>query len=232
MRYQIKSKDDHPKERETLICIQMRKISDLRGSKSNLSRRALWSGPSMTDTFLFAKYDITRADAVFERCVCVCVCEKGRVERERERVFSQLSAAEAWRGEIKQSWRGNHSAPNQIYLRVPLRRIDVLSVAEDFHPLHRDTETINTKVSGAFLIVPPCVSVWPCEKTSVRAASVPTSHAPVRDSRGLVSAQQIFYYFMIAKCQTSASVSRDEVDGNCFNAVPLGHFCPANNQFP
>lgn len=170
MRYQIKSKDDHPKERERSSVFKRRRFR-ICGRANQISLVELSRGArSMIDTFLFAKYDITRAGAVSGVCV-ECVCE-------RECVFSQLSAAEAWRGEIKQSWRGNHSAPNQIYLRVPLRRIDVLSLAEDFHPLCHDTETINTKVSGVFLIAPPCVSVSVCAETSVRAASVSTSHAP------------------------------------------------------
>lgn len=51
----------------------------------------------------------------------------------------QLSGAKGCDEQIKQFWRGNCSAPNQIYLRSPLRRTDVLS-AKDFNSLHWDAD--------------------------------------------------------------------------------------------
>lgn len=51
----------------------------------------------------------------------------------------QLSGAKGCDEQIKQFWRGNCSAPNQIYLRSPLRRTDVLS-AKDFNSLQWDAD--------------------------------------------------------------------------------------------
>ncbi|GAA6101982.1 uncharacterized [Tachysurus ichikawai] len=39
-----------------------------------------------------------------------------------------------------------------------------VAASQAFHPLCHDTETINTKVSGAVLIASPCVSVSVCKK--------------------------------------------------------------------
>lgn len=73
------------------------------------------------------------------------------------RVPSELSAAEAWNGQIKQSWRGNDSAPNQIYVRSPQREIDVLSDAEDFNSL-----CYNTDKQSAFCLEIISLIVWLC----------------------------------------------------------------------
>lgn len=72
-------------------------------------------------------------------------------------VPSELSAAEAWSGQIKQSWRGNDSAPNQIYVRSPQREIDVLSDAEDFNSL-----CYNTDKQSAFCLESISLIVWVC----------------------------------------------------------------------
>lgn len=73
------------------------------------------------------------------------------------RVPSELSAAEAWNGQIKQSWRGNDSAPNQIYVRSPQREIDVLSDTEDFNSL-----CYNTDKQSAFCLKIISLIVWLC----------------------------------------------------------------------
>lgn len=62
-----------------------------------------------------------------EASTFACLCQ----------VPPQLSGPKAWNRQIKLSWRGNDSAPNQIYLRIPLRKIDVLSHAKDFNSLCR-----------------------------------------------------------------------------------------------
>lgn len=72
-------------------------------------------------------------------------------------VPSELSAAEAWSGQIKQSWRGNDSAPNQIYVRSPQREIDVLSDVEDFNSL-----CYNTDKQSAFCLESISLIVWVC----------------------------------------------------------------------
>lgn len=62
----------------------------------------------------------------------------GKCEVRRHLV--SLFGAEAWNEQIKQFKRGNDCVHNQIYLRSPLRKIDVLSVAEDFNSLCCDAD--------------------------------------------------------------------------------------------
>ena len=61
--------------------------------------------------------------------------------------LSELSGAEAWNEQIKQFYRGNDSVRNQIYLRSPLRKIDVLSVAVDFNSLCYDADKQSSLLS-------------------------------------------------------------------------------------
>lgn len=72
-------------------------------------------------------------------------------------VPSELSAAKAWSGQIKQSWRGNDSTSNQICVRSPQREIDVLSDAEDFNSL-----CYNTDKQSAFCLENISLIVWVC----------------------------------------------------------------------
>lgn len=110
------------------------------------------SRPQLMDMFLLGKYNI----------IWIGVLSQWWVKNINLWLWvpSELSAAEAWNGQIKQSWRGNDSAPNQIYVRRPQREIDVLSDAEDFNSL-----CYNTDKQSAFclesisLIVSLCVCV-------------------------------------------------------------------------
>lgn len=79
------------------------------------------------------------------------------------RVWWELSPAEARSGPIKQSWRGNDSAPNQIYSRSPRREIDVLSQTEDFNSLCYDTDK-----QSALCLESISLIVWRCARRFLR----------------------------------------------------------------
>lgn len=107
------------------------------------------------DMFLFGKYNI----------IWIGVLSQWWVKNINLWLWvpSELSAAEAWDGQIKQSWRGNDSAPNQIYVRRPQREIDVLSDAEDFNSLCYNTDKQSAfGLESISLIVSVCVFLGSC----------------------------------------------------------------------
>jgi len=104
------------------------------------------------DVFLFGKYNI----------IWIGVLPQWWVKNINLWLWvpSELSAAEAWNGQIKQSWRGNDSAPNQIYVRKPQREIDVLSDTEDFNSLRYSIDKQSAFcLESISLIVSVCFSV-------------------------------------------------------------------------
>ena len=78
--------------------------------------------------------------------------------------FRVILCAGEQNGEIKQFWRGSDSVPNQIYLRSPMRKIDVLSAAVDFNSLCQDT---GKQSLCSLIAVIPIVCVFVCVRFCV-----------------------------------------------------------------